>query len=181
MTKLAKVITQKKIHSGQFSVRMDEFIFNNKKIKKEIVEHSPSVGIIPIINDQVLLITQYRHAVGKTLLEIPAGKIEKNESIKIAAKRELYEETGYTGKFFHLFNWYLVPGYGTEIMSIFVATNLKMKSISYGYDDDENIKLKRLKLKTAFKKCITGDIVDCKTIAALLMYKEYSKSLNLTK
>ena len=181
MTKSVKIVSQNKIHSGQFSVRIDEYIFNNKKIKKELVEHSPSVGIIPIINDQILLITQYRHAIGKTLLEIPAGKIEKNEEIEVAAKRELYEETGYVGKFFHLFNWYLVPGYGTEIISIFIATDLKMKSNCHGHDDDENIKIKRLKLKTAFKKCITGDIVDCKTIAALLLYKEYSESLNLTK
>jgi ADP-ribose pyrophosphatase len=73
-----KLLNSNKIYSGKISVRMDEFILEGKTIQKEIVEHSDSVGIIPMLeNDNILLITQYRHATGKVLLEIPAGKIEK--------------------------------------------------------------------------------------------------------
>jgi hypothetical protein len=60
-------------------------------------------------------------------------------------------------------------------MYIFIVTNLKKISDKQGSDDDENIKLKKLGLKTALKKCINGKIIDCKTVAALLVYKEYIK------
>ncbi len=75
------MIHRTKVHSGNISLRIDRFTLNGKQIEKEIVEHSPSVGMIPIDrNSYVYLVKQYRHATGKCLLEIPAGKIEKGES-----------------------------------------------------------------------------------------------------
>ncbi|HJT84984.1 MAG TPA: NUDIX hydrolase [Nitrososphaeraceae archaeon] len=173
----AKLLDSRKVYSGEkISIRKDEFILENKKIQKEVVEHSPSVGLIPIIDhSNILLITQYRHPAKKTLLEIPAGKIEDGETKEEAARRELYEETGYTGKLSFLTKWYLVPSYDTELMYIFIVTNLKKMSNKQGSDDDENIKVKKLGLKTALKKCINGQIIDCKTIAALLAYQESIK------
>ena len=173
----AKLLDSRKVYSGEkISIRKDEFILQNKKIQKEVVEHSPSVGLIPIIDhSNILLITQYRHPAKKTLLEIPAGKIEDGETKEEAATRELYEETGYTGKLSFLTKWYLVPSYDTELMYIFVVNNLKKISNKQGSDDDEDIKVKKLGLKTALKKCINGQIIDCKTIAALLVYQEYIK------
>jgi len=173
----AKLLNSKRVYSGEkISIRKDEFILQNKKIQKEVVEHSPSVGLIPIIDhSNILLITQYRHPAKQTLLEIPAGKIEDGETKEEAATRELYEETGYTGKLSFLTKWYLVPSYDTELMYIFIATNLKKVSNKQGSDDDEDIILKKLGLKTALKKCINGQIIDCKTIAALLAYQEYIK------
>ena len=172
-----KLLDSRKVYSGEkISIRKDEFIIQNKKIQKEVVEHSPSVGLIPIIDhSNILLITQYRHPAKKTLLEIPAGKIEDGETKEEAARRELYEETGYTGKLSFLTKWYLVPSYDTELMYIFIVTNLNKMSNKQGSDDDENIKVKKLGLKTALKKCINGQIIDCKTIAALLAYQESIK------
>jgi ADP-ribose pyrophosphatase len=152
---------------------MDEFILEGKRIQKEVVEHSHSVGIIPIENNNIFLITQYRHAPGKVLLEIPAGKIEKGETKEEAAKRELLEETGYSGKFTFLTRWYLAPGYDTEMMYIFLVTNLKKETEEQCTDDDENIRLKKYSFTTAIKKCMTSEIIDCKTIAAIFLYKEY--------
>ncbi|MFB5599622.1 MAG: NUDIX hydrolase [Nitrososphaeraceae archaeon] len=173
MTKI-KLLNSNQVYSGKISVRMDEFILEGKTIHKEIVEHSHSVGIIPILeNNNILLITQYRHATGKVLLEIPAGKIEKGETKEKAAKRELLEETGYSGKFTLLTQWYLAPGYDTEMMYIFLVTNLKKASEKKCPDADENIRLKKYSFKTAIKKCMTAEIIDCKTIAALFLYKEY--------
>src|SRR5919109_1499155 len=120
------LINSQKIYSGNISLRLDKFKLNSKIIEKEIVEHLPSIGLIPIVNNtDILLVTQYRHAVGKNILEIPAGKIEKDETPEEAALREMGEEIGYTGKISPVMQWYLAPGYDTELMHLFVATNLK--------------------------------------------------------
>jgi len=169
--KRPNILSTKKIYSGEISVRVDTFKLNNKKIEKEIVEHSPSVGLIPVVDGaSILFVTQYRHAAGRTLLEIPAGKIEKGESPKQAALREMREEIGYTGRLSPLMQWYLAPGYDTELMYVFVATDLRKIDKKENLDDDENIKVKRMNLTTAIEKCVNGEIEDCKTIAALLAY-----------
>ena len=166
------LINSQKIYSGNISLRLDKFKLNSKIIKKEIVEHLPSIGLIPIVNNtDILLVTQYRHAVGKNILEIPAGKIEKDETPEEAALREMGEEIGYTGKISPVMQWYLAPGYDTELMHLFVATNLKkVKKRSEDLDDDENIVVKRMKFTSAIRKCINGEIQDAKTVAALLVY-----------
>jgi ADP-ribose diphosphatase len=164
------------IHSGNISLRIDRFILNGNIIEREIVEHSPSVGMIPIDRDSyVYLVKQYRHATGKFLLEIPAGKIEKGESPKKAAYRELAEEIGYCGKFSLMTSFYLAPGYDTELMYLFLCTNL-IKVPRGRLDDDENISIKRMKIGTAIRKCLSGEIQDCKTIAGLLTYSALGRS-----
>jgi ADP-ribose pyrophosphatase len=81
------------------------------------------------------------------------------------------EEIGYTGKLSPVMKWYLAPGYDTELMHIFIATNLKkIKKRKADLDDDENIVVRRIKFTSAIKKCINGEIQDAKTVAALLVY-----------
>ena len=77
------------------------------------------------------------------------------------------EEIGYTGKLSPLMQWYLAPGYNTELMYVFVATGLRKIDKKENLDDDENIKVKRMNLTTAIEKCINGEIEDCKTIASI--------------
>ena len=165
-----KVIDTKKIYTGIISLRLDEFVLGDKIIKKEIVEHVHSVGLIPIIDNlDVLFVSQYRHAAGKTLLEIPAGKIEKGETPEKAALREMAEEIGYTGKLQPLLKMYLAPGYDTELMHVYVATEL-IRIKRARRDDDENIRVKRMSLTAAIDKCINGEVEDCKSVAAILAY-----------
>jgi ADP-ribose pyrophosphatase len=167
---MIKLIESKKIYAGNVSLRLDKFLFDDKMIKKEIVEHLPSVGLIPILgNDYILFVSQYRHAARKTLLEIPAGKIEQGETPRQAALREMAEEIGYVGKLIPLLKIYLAPGYDTELMYIYIATDLK-KIKRARRDDDENITIKRIKITTAIEKCINGQVEDCKSIAAILTY-----------
>jgi ADP-ribose pyrophosphatase len=155
MKNVIKIINSKRIYSGNISLRLDRFNLNNKIIEKEIVEHQPSIGLIPVIDE----------------IEIPAGKIEKGETPKQTALREMREEIGYTGKLSPVMKWYLAPGYDTELMHIFIATNLKkIKKRKADLDDDENIVVKRIKFTSAIKKCINGEIQDAKTVAALLVY-----------
>lgn len=166
------LISTRRIYSGAVSLRKDRFSLDGRVIEKEVVEHQPSVGILPIIGtDSVLLVTQYRRAADKSLLEIPAGKIEKGETPRQAASREMGEEIGFSGQLRPLVKWFLAPGYDTEFMHVFVATNLK-KNIKKGIlDDDEDIRVRRMKLNEALKKCFTGEIQDCKTVGTLLAYQ----------
>ncbi len=164
-----KVIHTEKIYSGNVSLRLDKFVLGDKIIKSEIVEHLPSVGLIPIIGMDILFVSQYRHAAGKTLLEIPAGKIEKGETPGKAALREMAEEIGYTGKLHPLLKMYLAPGYDTELMYVYVARDLKRIGQATR-DDDENIRIKRISISAAIEKCINGKLEDCKSIAAILAY-----------
>src|SRR5215469_18424503 len=87
---MIKLVKSKKIYVGKsWSLRLDKFRFNDRIIEKEIVEHLPSVGMIPILdNDNILLVSQYRIAARKNLLEIPAGKIEQGETPRQAALRD---------------------------------------------------------------------------------------------
>lgn len=166
-----RLLSSTKLHSGVVSLRRDRFSLDGTIVEKDIVEHQASVGIVPIIDGGfVLLVTQYRRAAEKTLLEIPAGKIEKGETPAVAAAREMAEEIGHTGTLKPLMGWYLAPGYDTEFMRVFVATGLR-KVTRGRLDDDENIAVKRLSLDLALRKCFTGEIQDCKTVAALLAYK----------
>lgn len=175
--KSVRVIESSRIYSGGINLRKDKFSINGKIVDKEIVVHKNSVGIVALIDNSVILVTQYRRAANKVLLEIPAGKIEKNETAREAAVREMAEEIGYAGTLRPLLNWYLAPGYSTELMYVFVATNLR--KIARGLlDDDENIGIKKIGLSAAIKKCLNGGVNDAKTIAALLAY--YNQS-NLTK
>ncbi|MGH9877039.1 MAG: NUDIX hydrolase, partial [Nitrososphaerales archaeon] len=103
-----RLLESRRIYSGAVSLRRDRFSLNGRTVEKEIVEHQQSVGIVPIIDgDSVLLVTQYRRAAGKTLIEIPAGKIEKGETPKHAAAREMAEEIGFSGRLRPLAQWYL--------------------------------------------------------------------------
>lgn len=166
-----KTLKSSRIYFGGVTLRKDRFSLDGKVIEKEIVEHQDSVGIVPVSGSDVVLITQYRRAAGKTLLEIPAGKIEKGETPKQAAIREMAEEIGCSGRLEPLLKWYLAPGYSTELMHVFVATDLR-KLKPGRRDDDENIRIRKMKLALALKKCLSGEIKDSKTVAALLAYSQ---------
>lgn len=164
-------IDKKIIHDGPVKLRIDSFTYRGKTFKKEVVEHNPSVGIIPRISEnEILLIKQFRHAVNRYLVEIPAGKIENNELPHEAAKRELAEETGYIGILQPLTKCFLAPSYDTELMHFFVARDLTKLDNPTKMDEDENIITMNVKLKDAISYCYDGTITDCKTVSAILLY-----------
>ncbi|MEO9320202.1 MAG: NUDIX hydrolase [Nitrososphaera sp.] len=169
-----KTIESSSRYSGEVSLRIDRFVLAGKQIKKEIVVHRDSVGILPIEQRSgglvVTLVSQYRRAADAMLLEIPAGKIEPGETPRQAAVRELAEEVGCKPSILRpLLRCYLAPGYDTEFMTIFVARSLG-KVPRGQLDEDENISIKRLSFKSALRMCMSGEIIDCKTIAALFAF-----------
>jgi ADP-ribose pyrophosphatase len=176
MKNTVRTVQNSRIYSGNINLSKDKFSLNGKVIEKEIVEHQNSVGIVAIRDDSVILVTQYRHAADKVLLEIPAGKIENGETPREAAIREMAEEIGYEGNLQPLMKCYLAPGYSTELMHIFIATNLR--EITRGpLDEDENIRRRKMRLSVAIQKCLNGKISDAKTIAALLTYYNRSNAI----
>jgi ADP-ribose pyrophosphatase len=166
-----KLIGSNKVYDGEVSIRLERYSVNGKVVDKEIVEHRPSVGIVAVQGDSIFLVSQYRRAANRTLLEIPAGKIEDGETPAQAARREMDEEIGYSGTLRPFLKWYLAPGYDTELMQLFVAKDLRKIVKRRTMDDDEDIVVKKVKIKSAVKKCFSGEIVDSKTIAAILAYE----------
>jgi ADP-ribose pyrophosphatase len=137
---------------------------------REVVVH-PGAVIILAINEkqEVLLIRTRRYAVDQVMLELPAGTLEAGEPPMNCAGRELLEETGYlAGKLEPLASFYTSPGILSEKMHAFVATRLEKRT--QALEEGEEIEVVPTPLEEAVRLATTGEIVDGKTIATLLMY-----------
>jgi nudix-type nucleoside diphosphatase (YffH/AdpP family) len=137
---------------------------------REIVEHAPGAAVVAVDADgQVLLVRQSRPAVGTDLLELPAGLVDTGETPLDCARRELAEETGFTADHLQpLTRFYSSPGFCTELLHIFVATDLRPAPTAH--DEEEDIELVRLPLGVAIDQVLDGEISDAKTVAGLLAY-----------
>lgn len=135
----------------------------------EIVEHGGSVVVIPVdAEGHVWFVRQYRHATGKELLELPAGTRNGDEPYEECAAREIREETGMeAGTLTNLGSFYLAPGYSTEYMGVFLATDLKHNPLNP--DADEFLSVERIPSKEAYKIAERGEVQDSKSLAALLL------------
>jgi ADP-ribose pyrophosphatase len=135
-----------------------------------VVEHSDCIAVVAIDEqDNVLLVRQFRHAVDRFLLEIPAGGIDPGEEPLDSVRRELQEEIGYfPRKIDKLGGFYTIPGYGTEYLHCFVASELVPGRLMA--EDTEDIELVRVSLDEIPQLIASGEICDVKSIAALLMF-----------
>ncbi len=140
--------------------------------RREIVEHSDAVCIVPVDTEgNVLLVRQYRKPIEAFLLEAPAGMVDKGEDVRAAALRELREETGHTArKLEPLAEFWLAPGYCTEKMHSYLATDLEAAPLSP--DEDEDLQVARVPLAEAADKARRGEIQDSKSIVSLLLALE---------
>lgn len=140
---------------------------NGQTSKRELVYHNGAVAVCAINPDnQVILVRQYRKPAEKTLLEIPAGKLEINEERESAAKRELEEETGYIAENLELITeMYGSPGFSNEKISIYLAKDLKIGEMNL--DDDEFIEIETYNIEEITSMLQNQEIEDAKTIIAL--------------
>ena len=155
-----------------FTIRRDHLKTpDERETKLEIIEHSGSVVIIPIDeNGNVLLVRQYRHATGGDLLELPAGTLEENENPEVCAAREIREETGMAAReFTKLGEFYLAPGYSTELMVVFLARGLSHDPLEA--DADEFLSVESVPVAKAIQMAERGEIPDAKSLAALFLAK----------
>lgn len=141
---------------------------NGMNVTREVVRHMGAAAVVPLTeNGEVILVRQYRYAVGREMLEIPAGLLEPGESMESCAARETEEETGFKPmELTHLFDYYSSPGYCTECVGIFTARNLV--PARQHLDPDEDVEVRILPLEEAVEKIRSGEIIDGKTVAALM-------------
>ena len=145
---------------------------------REIVEHSDCVAVIPLdAEDNVLLVNQFRKPVEKKLLEIPAGGIEPGEDAEATVRRELREEIGYLPrkirKIERLGGFYSAPGYGTEYLHLYLATDLVSSPLNA--EDTESIEVVRVPVSKLRSLIASGAICDAKSIAGLLAFLDFKR------
>jgi ADP-ribose pyrophosphatase len=153
-----------------FTIRRDTLrLPDGRETKLDIVEHVGSVVILPVDADgNLLFVCQYRHAAGLDLLELPAGTLDEGESPEACARREVREETGMAaGNLEELGGFYLAPGYSTEYMHVYLATDLHPDPLEA--DADEFLTVERLPLAKALASAARGEIPDAKSLAAFFM------------
>jgi len=170
-----EVIASETIYHGRaFNVRRDKVRFQNQSIAHlDIVEHTGAVTILPLDADgRIIFVRQYRHAAGKELLELPAGTLEQDERPENCALREIREETGFAaGKIIKVGEFFLAPGYSTEYMTVFLATDLTPSPLPG--DADEFITIEYVSIEQAYDLVVYGGLQDGKSIAALLLARPY--------
>jgi ADP-ribose pyrophosphatase len=153
-----------------FTIRRDQIrLPNGQTTKLDIVEHIGSVVIIPVdAGGNILFVRQYRHATGLSLLELPAGTLEENEQPDVCARREIREETGMAArKMVEIGSFYLAPGYSTEYMHVYLATELYPAPLEA--DADEFLQLEAIPVDQVLEMSRQGKLPDAKSLAALYL------------
>ncbi len=175
-----KTMKSDKLYEGKIlNLRIDTVELPDKKYsKREIIEHPGGVGVIPLTEDNcIILVKQYRKAVERFLLEIPAGKLELNEEPRETGIRELKEETGFIAeKMEYLLEFYTSPGFCNEKIYLFLATGLVEGDASP--DTGEFIQSEKYNINDLIKMIERGEITDSKTIIGINMAKKYLDKKN---
>jgi ADP-ribose pyrophosphatase len=154
------------------SVHVDEVLLPNGNTSiREVVDHVDGVTVLALDHENyVLTVTQYRYVFGKTLLELPAGKLDPGEDPEVGALRELKEETGAVpGEFISLGQVLPSPGCFGEILHLYLARNVKMGD--QNLDEDEFLNVERIPFDEMVRRCLSGEIQDAKTVVAVLKAK----------
>jgi ADP-ribose pyrophosphatase len=165
-----KKISSRLAYEGKvFDIRVDEIREDDVEYKREIVVHRGSAVILPVFDDgTVALVRQYRHAAGKYLLELAAGTLEEGEDPETGAIRELEEEIGVTaGKIEKLCEFYVSPGFLTEKMHVYLATELT--ETKQNLEEDEILTIERHTFDQLNEMIRSGEIEDAKTIVGITM------------
>ncbi len=169
---MEKTLSSQLIYDGRVvKLRVDTVRMpSGRETRREIVEHRDCVAIVAVdADDNVLLVKQFRKSVEKELLEIPAGGIDPGEDPVTTVRREMQEETGYLpGKVEKLGGFYSSPGFCTEYLHLYLATDLTPSPL-YA-EDTESIKLVRVPISQIPSLIASGSICDAKSIAGLLTY-----------
>ena len=173
-----KTISSDRVYTGKvITLKVDTVEIPGQGYqKRELVEVGGAVGIVAITDDnKVVLVKQFRKPIEKPIFEIPAGKLEKNESPKECAERELKEETGYSAKNIKLIHkFFTSAGFSNEIMFVYLATGLTQGENNL--DADEFLDVYEIELEEAYNMVLKNDVEDAKTSIGLLLVKDMFKN-----
>jgi ADP-ribose pyrophosphatase len=168
-------LSSERVYEGRvFSVRRDGVrLRDGSQAPREVVEHGGGVGVVAVDGaGNVVLVSQFRYAAGRQLLEIPAGKLEPGEDPAACGRRELREETGRTCSDYRpLGRVFPTPAYDTEVIHLYLAQGLT-EAGAQDLDAGEFVEPVILPFAEAVRKILNGEIQDAKTVAGLLMAKE---------
>jgi ADP-ribose pyrophosphatase len=166
------VLSSETVYRGRlFNVELDTIAMDGGVTAyREIIRHPGAVCMVPVTNEgKLLFVTQYRHAAGTRLLELPAGTLEKGEAPADAVVRELQEEVGqFPKRVVPLGGFYVAPGYTTEYIHLFVCSDLEA-SVLAG-DEDEDIEIETLTAADALAAIESGRICDAKSVIGVLRW-----------
>ncbi len=173
---MEKIIGEESLFEGRLVKlhKLDVTLPSGKPALREVVRHPGASAVVPVDErGMVTMVKQFRAAVGRVLLEIPAGKLDyKGEDRLEAAKRELREETGLTAaNWVHLTDITTTPGFCDELISIYLATGLT--SGDTDPDEDEFLNIVKLPLSELVSMVMRGEIGDSKTLTGLLMAEKH--------
>ncbi len=167
-----ETLSTRRIYEGSVvSLRVDRVrMSTGYETGREVVEHSGAVTVVAVDGeDRVLLVRQHRHATGRSLLELPAGTLDRDETPDACAARELEEETGFRpGRIERLGGFFVSPGYCTEYIQVYLATDLRPGRA--GGDEDEDIRVLSLPLSEVLRLVAAGELEDAKSLASLFLY-----------
>jgi len=152
---------------------------NGNQAEREVVEHPGGVGIVPVTNDnKILMVRQYRYPMEEELLEIPAGKLGEGEDPFECAVRELSEETGCTaGKYVDLGVIYPSPGFCRESLYLYLALDLRDGEMHL--DENELLCVERLGIDELIDKIMANELPDAKSVIGVFKAKKYLEQLKI--
>lgn len=176
-----QIVSQTTLFHGKvFNLRQDTLLFEDgRRYQVDVVEHGGAVTFVPMEPDQsVWLVRQYRHAVGEELLELPAGGLKPGEKPDHAVERECREEVGFApGSVIRLGQTYLAPGYSSELLQYYLATDLHASPLPQ--DDDEDLSAERFTWQQAMDLLREGGFSDAKTVVGLTLTRLWLESQGL--
>nr|WP_238941786.1 NUDIX hydrolase [Bacillus sp. REN10] len=176
-----KTIHIEQIFEGRIiRLQVDDIVLPDGKMgKREIIKHPGAVAVLALTAEgKIILVEQYRKALERSIIEIPAGKLEAKEEPEVCARRELEEETGYACESMTLLqSFYTSPGFADELVHVFIAKGLVKKENARSLDEDEFVEVMEVTLTEAEQLIKEQRIFDAKTVYAI-QYLQLQQQLN---